>query len=70
MQLMMHNVERKTMRWQFIKSLEPPRTVHVRTADVLTKANLFAQVTVRLHSQQVKISFTFIVNCKCGIIRT
>ena len=36
---MKYNVERKTVFWQFIKSLEPPRAVSVRVMDVLTKAS-------------------------------
>ena len=50
---MMNNVSRKTLHWEFIKSLEPPRVVQVRTQDVLTKNNVFAQITVRFNSQQV-----------------
>uniref|UniRef100_A0A2M3Z773 Large ribosomal subunit protein mL45 n=1 Tax=Anopheles braziliensis TaxID=58242 RepID=A0A2M3Z773_9DIPT len=50
---LMHNVADKTIHWQFIKSLEPPRVVHARCTDVITKENIFAQVTVRFHSQQL-----------------
>ncbi|KFB40886.1 AGAP002412-PA-like protein [Anopheles sinensis] len=49
---LMHNVADKTIHWQFLKSLEPPRVVHARCTDVITKENIFAQVTVRFHSQQ------------------
>uniref|UniRef100_A0A0K2TNN8 Large ribosomal subunit protein mL45 n=1 Tax=Lepeophtheirus salmonis TaxID=72036 RepID=A0A0K2TNN8_LEPSM len=49
---MVHNVRRKTLRWEFIKSLEPPTIVHIRTQDLLQKQNKFAQVTVRFHTQQ------------------
>lgn len=52
---MLFNTQRKTIRWKFIKSLEPPRVSHVRTAALLAKDNLFAQITVRLHTQQVSI---------------
>ena len=45
----------RTLRWQFIKSLEPPQVVHARTTDVITKENIFAQVTVRFHTMQVCI---------------
>ena len=51
---MMQNVRNKTVRWQLLKSLEPPRVVHVRHTDLLNKENVFAQVTVRLHTQQVR----------------
>lgn len=50
---MMWNVKYKTIRWQFLKSLEPPRVVHARCTDVVSKENIFAQVTVRFHTQQV-----------------
>lgn len=50
---MMWNVKYKTIRWKFLKSLEPPRVVHARCTDVVSKDNIFAQVTVRFHTQQV-----------------
>lgn len=50
---MMHNVKDKTIHWKFLKSLEPPRIVHARVTDVIHKENLFAQVTVRFHTQQM-----------------
>ncbi|XP_062561941.1 large ribosomal subunit protein mL45 [Armigeres subalbatus] len=49
---LMHNVKDKTIRWRFIKSLEPPRVVHARCTDVVSKDNIFGQVTVRFHTQQ------------------
>lgn len=49
---MMHNVKDKTIRWKFLQSLEPPRLVHARVTDVISKENLFAQITVRFHTQQ------------------
>ncbi|KAK3890740.1 hypothetical protein Pcinc_005314 [Petrolisthes cinctipes] len=48
-----HEVKHKTVRWQFVKSLEPPRVVHVRCTNMITKENVFAQVTVRFHTQQI-----------------
>ena len=50
---MMHNVNKKTIKWQFIKTLEPPQVMQVRKMEVLTKDNLFAQITVRFLTQQV-----------------
>lgn len=50
---MMWNVKYKTIRWKFLKSLETPRVVHARCTDVVSKENIFAQVTVRFHTQQV-----------------
>lgn len=49
----LHNIDRKTLRWRYIKEVELPRVVHARVIDVITKENLFAQVTVRFHTQQV-----------------
>ena len=51
----LHNTDNKTIRWQFIKSLDLPRLVHARTTDLITNTNIFAQITVRLHTQQVFI---------------
>lgn len=50
---MMHNVSDKTIRWKFLKSLEPPRVVHARCTDIISKENIFGQVTVRFHTQQI-----------------
>eukprot|EP00095_Tigriopus_kingsejongensis_P006373 maker-scaffold42_size484952-snap-gene-3.27 protein:Tk06373 transcript:maker-scaffold42_size484952-snap-gene-3.27-mRNA-1 annotation:"probable 39s ribosomal protein mitochondrial precursor" len=50
---MLFNTETKTIMWKFIKSLEPGRVVHVRATDAYTKENVFAQVTVRYHTQQI-----------------
>ena len=49
---MMYMAKRKTIRWNFIKSLEPPRVVHARHAEIITKENMFGQLTVRFHTQQ------------------
>lgn len=49
---MLTGAENVTMRWRFIKSLEPPRVVHARETHLITKENIFAQVTVRMHTQQ------------------
>ncbi|XP_011633415.1 probable 39S ribosomal protein L45, mitochondrial isoform X2 [Pogonomyrmex barbatus] len=50
---MTHNMMDKTMHWKFLESLEPARLVHARTLDILTKENVFAQLTVRFHTQQI-----------------
>lgn len=49
---MMHNVRYTTIRWKFLKSLEPPRVVHARQTNLVSEQNLFAQITVRFHTQQ------------------
>lgn len=45
-------VDCKTLRWQFIKSNEPPRVVHVRYIDGQDTGSQFGQVTVRFNSAQ------------------
>lgn len=47
-----HGLDLKTLRWSFVGSIEPPRVVHVRVTDMMSKENLYAQVTVRLFTQQ------------------
>lgn len=49
---MIYNTDLKTIHWQFLKSLEPPRVVQVRCTNLIVKENVFAQVTVRFHTQQ------------------
>lgn len=43
----------KTLRWNFVESLEPPKVVHARCPDMVSKGNLYGQVTIRIHSRQV-----------------
>ncbi|XP_063993208.1 large ribosomal subunit protein mL45 [Diachasmimorpha longicaudata] len=47
-----HNTNDKTIRWKFLQSLTPPRVVHARCTDLITKDNVFGQLTVRFHTQQ------------------
>ncbi|XP_077428283.1 large ribosomal subunit protein mL45 isoform X2 [Vanacampus margaritifer] len=42
----------KTLRWRFVESLEAPRVVHARNPEMVSKGNLYGQVTVRMHSRQ------------------
>ena len=49
----------KTIRWTFVESLEPPRVVHTRCPDMVTKDNLYGQVTLRMHSRQVRAKLHF-----------
>lgn len=49
---MMHNVRDKTIHWKFLKSLEPPHVIHARCTDIITKDNIYGQITVRFHTQQ------------------
>ncbi|KAI5645866.1 tim44-like domain-containing protein [Phthorimaea operculella] len=47
-----HNSYNKTIKWKFLESLEPPRIVHARCTDVVSKENIFGQLTVRFHTRQ------------------
>ncbi|ENN71516.1 hypothetical protein HUJ04_013279 [Dendroctonus ponderosae] len=47
-----HNIDNKTLRWKYLKDIELPRIVHARNTEVITPDNVFAQVTVRFHTQQ------------------
>lgn len=49
---MTHTLDKKTFRWRFIETVEPPRVVHMKTNEMMTKGNLYGQVTVRLHTRQ------------------
>lgn len=49
----LHNIENKTLHWKYIKNIELPRVVHARCTNVVGKENIFAQLTVRFHTQQV-----------------
>ncbi|KAL1235412.1 Large ribosomal subunit protein [Trichinella spiralis] len=42
----------KSLRWQFVESVEPARVVQMRTSSVMQEDNIFAQVTVRMHTKQ------------------
>jgi len=42
----------KTIRWKFLESIEKPRVVHIRCTDMISKGNLYGQVTVRMHTKQ------------------
>ncbi|XP_076625579.1 mitochondrial ribosomal protein L45 isoform X1 [Colletes latitarsis] len=50
---MMHNITDKTIHWTYLESLEPARLVCARCTNLITKENVFAQVTIRFHSQQI-----------------
>ena len=48
-----YNIDCKTIHWKYLKNIEVPRIVHARCTDLITKDNIFGQITVRFHSQQV-----------------
>lgn len=48
-----HNIEDKTIHWKYLDTIELPRIVHARCTDVISKDNIFGQVTVRFHTKQV-----------------
>lgn len=47
-----YGIKNVTLRWKFLGSIEPPRVVHARQTHLISKENVFAQVTVRMHTQQ------------------
>uniref|UniRef100_A0A1B6CEE5 Large ribosomal subunit protein mL45 n=1 Tax=Clastoptera arizonana TaxID=38151 RepID=A0A1B6CEE5_9HEMI len=49
----LHNIQNKTIKWKMIKEVERPRLVHARSTDVISKDNVFSQLTVRFHTQQI-----------------
>jgi len=44
----------KKLHWRFVKEVDRPRIVHARVASVFDNDNLYAQVTVRMHTEQVR----------------
>lgn len=56
-----HNIDKKTIHWKYLKEIELPRVVQARTTDVISKENVFSQLTVRFHSQQVYIFLDFYI---------
>lgn len=48
---MMYNCELKTIKWKYFKSIDLPRIVNVKTQE--NEGLVFAQLTVRFHSQQM-----------------
>lgn len=50
---MTEGLKLRTLHWEFAGSLEPPRVVSCRTEEAMGKDNMFGQVTVRFHTQQV-----------------
>lgn len=51
---MYYNFKFKTVRWQWVEALEEPVVKHIVTRELMSKDAVFAQVTVRFHSRQVK----------------
>lgn len=54
---MLKGLEVKTVKWEFIESIEPARVVLVRCSPQIHEDNLYAQVTVRFHTKQVNTLF-------------
>lgn len=58
-----HNIESTTIHWKYLETIELPRIVHARCTDVISKDNLFGQVTVRFHTKQVKSKLKIYTLC-------
>ncbi|KAM7540935.1 hypothetical protein Aperf_G00000026419 [Anoplocephala perfoliata] len=50
---MTEGLKLRTLHWLFAGSIEPPRVVSCRTEEAIGKGNMFGQVTVRFHTQQI-----------------
>ncbi|KAL1130324.1 hypothetical protein AAG570_013262 [Ranatra chinensis] len=48
-----HNVADKTIHWKYLETIEPAKVVHLRCTDVISRDNIFGQITVRFHSKQM-----------------
>jgi len=46
------NMMLRTIRWNFLQTIEPPKVVHARCTDVISKENIFGQVTCRFFTKQ------------------
>ncbi|XP_019780530.1 large ribosomal subunit protein mL45 isoform X1 [Tursiops truncatus] len=49
---MVWDIKYKTVRWNFVESLEPPQVVQVRCSSLLNQGNAYGQVTIRMHTRQ------------------
>ncbi|XP_041431405.1 39S ribosomal protein L45, mitochondrial isoform X1 [Xenopus laevis] len=56
----------RTIRWSFVESIEAPRVVQVRCPEMVSKGNLYAQVTVRMHNKQTLIVYDRFGRVMCG----
>ncbi|XP_075438064.1 large ribosomal subunit protein mL45 [Ascaphus truei] len=56
----------RTLRWRFLGSLEPPRVVQIRCHEMITKGNMYGQVTVRMHNQQALVIYDRFGRVMCG----
>lgn len=51
--LMTAGLNRHTIKWQYLGDVEPPKTVQVRTGDLIAKGDKYAQITVKLNTKQM-----------------
>lgn len=52
---MLLNASQRTIRWKYLQTLEEPKAVQIRTFKMDDSMSMFAQITVRFHSQQVSL---------------
>lgn len=60
----MHNLRYKTIHWKFLESIEPPKVVHARCTDVVSKENVFGQITCRFFTKQVTLKLKLAITIK------
>ncbi|KAE8574994.1 hypothetical protein XENTR_v10003658 [Xenopus tropicalis] len=56
----------RTIQWSFVESIEAPRVVQVRCPEMVSKGNLYAQVTVRMHNKQSLTIYDRFGRVMCG----
>ncbi|XP_018416095.1 PREDICTED: 39S ribosomal protein L45, mitochondrial [Nanorana parkeri] len=56
----------RTIHWSFVESLEAPRVVQVRCPEMVSKGNVYSQVTVRMYSKQTLIIYDRFGRVECG----
>ena len=51
--LMTAGMKGHTIVWKYLDDIEPPSVVHVRSGEMMSKSNKYAQITVRFYSKQI-----------------
>lgn len=52
---MVKGLETKTIIWNWLETIEPPSVVQILCAPMVNDNNFYSQVTVKMHSKQVKV---------------
>ncbi len=49
----------KTLKWELVEYIDSPKISHLTTREMTSKTEVFAQITVRFHTKQVKFNSAF-----------